>query len=226
MFNSKSNKTKKSKSKPTTLYLDVDDVVLNSCETTIDIINEKYRKPLGLPAKTIKDLKDWGFKSIYKDITSEELNEIFCSREFWDRVTIKSTFYSLISSGILKNYEIIFVTKGNDRNISYKEKLFRKVFGGILEYELISIPCHVDKSTIDMAGGIQVDDNFRNLIHTNAALKILVTNGLETNFNNAYRSIDNDSDNLLYNDNLYYINDIEDIKEILEFNLKTDYINW
>ena len=126
----------------------------------------------------------------------------------------------------MKNYEIIFVTKGNDRNYFCKKEFFRNIFGGILDYDLICLPCGIDKSTIDMSGGIQVDDNFKNLINTNAALKILVTNGLETAYNNGYRCKGEDADNLLYNDNLYYINDIGDIKEILEFNLKTDYINW
>jgi len=60
-----------------TVYWDVDDVILNSLETSIDIINKKYNEPHNLPNKTIKDAKDWNMKSIYSELKPEQLIDIF-----------------------------------------------------------------------------------------------------------------------------------------------------
>ena len=70
-----------------------------------------------------------------------------------------------------------------------------------------------NKDSIRMLGGIQIDDNYDNLIHTDARLKILVTNGLETDYNAHYRIKDNLK-------NLYVVNSFEEALDILTFNLE------
>jgi len=74
----------------------VDDVVLNTTETMIELINEKYRTPLGLKPRTKEDKKDWGFKSIFAPLTKEQEIEMFESDDFWERVVIKPEFYNII----------------------------------------------------------------------------------------------------------------------------------
>ena len=59
------------------LYLDCDDTITNSSETVVKIICKRH----GIN-KTIKDLKDFEYKSIYKNITTEEVIDIYESDEF------------------------------------------------------------------------------------------------------------------------------------------------
>ena len=67
-----------------------------------------------------------------------------------------------------------------------------------------------------MQGGIQIDDNYNNLKTTDASVKILLKNGIGTNYNDYYLT----SDNL---QNLYIVDNIEEVVQILSLKTK-DYI--
>ena len=54
-----------------TIFLDVDDVLLNSSAAVVAILNQRY----GIN-KTLDDLVDWGYKSIYRNLTKEQVSEI------------------------------------------------------------------------------------------------------------------------------------------------------
>ena len=66
-----------------------------------------------------------------------------------------------------------------------------------------------------MLGRIQIDDNYSFLNRTDADLKILVRNGKETRFNRPKV----ETENL---ENLYIVDNISQIFEILEFITKLD----
>ena len=57
-----------------TIYWDVDDVILNSSEVAINIINNKYNKvneKSNFKNKKFEDIKDWGLKSIWRGINKD-----------------------------------------------------------------------------------------------------------------------------------------------------------
>lgn len=100
------------------LFFDADDVILNSSEVVISILNKEY----GItPPKTTKDLKDWGYKSIYKGMTFEKITEIYSSEEFWSQVQLKEEFVSLLKDEeLFNNYDWCIVSKGDKDNIDKK----------------------------------------------------------------------------------------------------------
>lgn len=161
-----------------TLYLDADDTVLRSSEAMIEILNKKYNIN---PAKTIKDLSDWGYRSIYGHMTPEEVREIYASDEFFDIVKINSTFLDFFKKSLAK-VNFVFVTKGTPENIEKKEKYLRENLG--LDFEYIGIPFKLDadgkvntsfsKRSINMKHGIQIDDRVDCLKDSNAPIKILI----------------------------------------------------
>ena len=63
-----------------------------------------------------------------------------------------------------------------------------------------------------MTDGIQIDDNYSNLRNTKAKIKILVKNYVESTVNNSYGMIDTP-------DNLYNVNSLNEVLDILKFNL-------
>ena len=105
------------------IYWDVDDVILNSGETIVELLNQK-RQELGLQPRELKDLKDWGYKSILRDTNKNEIEALFESDDFWNRVKIKSEFVELMKSGILNSYNHRIVTKGSSVN---RKKKFKKL---------------------------------------------------------------------------------------------------
>ena len=64
-----------------------------------------------------------------------------------------------------------------------------------------------------MENGIQIDDNYDNLIKTNARIKILLKNNLTTDYNTDYGKYGNI-------DNLYIVDTLEEVGQILKFNLE------
>lgn len=192
------------------IYWDADDVILDSGKVIVELINQK-RQELGLPSKDLSDLKDWGFKSILRTISKKEVELLFESKEFWNRVQVKPEFIDLLKSGVLDSYSHQIVTKGSLKNQAYK---FVKFCTDLKEWNWIhhTLLIDQDKSIINMEGGIQIDDNYDNLIKTNARVKILLRNGLTTDYNTNYGKYGNI-------DNLYIVETLEDVKQILQFNL-------
>ena len=57
-----------------TVYLDVDDVIINSSEVVVDILNQKYRLPHYLKPKTVQDVHSWDYKSIGRNFNLDDIN--------------------------------------------------------------------------------------------------------------------------------------------------------
>ena len=181
----------------------------------VELINKKYRIPNNLQPKTREQCKDWDFKGLWRPLTKEQQMELFESSDFWNTVTIKPEFYNIVRSGILDEYDNIFVTKGSIYNLFrkkeflYEEVDIKDVFK---DFGFVGIADDEDKASIDMTDGIQIDDNYSNLKSTKAKIKILVKNYVESTVNNSYGMIDTP-------DNLYNVNSLNEVLEILKFNL-------
>lgn len=201
-----------------TVYLDVDDVILNSSEVVVDIVNKRYRIPNNLEPRTVDDIHSWDYQGLHRELSINTFEEIFANDEFWEKVELSPAFLSLLrdSLGLVDKYNWILVTKGLDDNLLKKYKFIyqhpqvephKHLLG------MYGLGLYEEKSKIKMFNGIQIDDNYDNLLNTDARIKILVTNGRETNYNAFYRT----KDNL---ENLYIVNDFEEALDILRFNVE------
>lgn len=188
------------------LYVDLDDTVLDSSEAVIEILNKKH----GMN-KTINDLKDWNFRSIYHNMTSEMVVSIFDSDEFFDTVKINGEFADFYKKHA-NDFKFVFVSKGYKANIDKKRALIEDKFPGSEFIPCLFYPdvdCDYDKSHIDMRGGIQIDDRFDCLCETNASCKILIDNGRDLKWSRQTKTIDG----------LYKARGWKDAGEILEYAL-------
>lgn len=136
------------------------------------------------------------------------------SKEFWNSVQVKPEFIELIKSGIFDSYNHIMITKGSNKNHGYK---FATLCIKLQElnwrnWSYHSVLENQDKSIVNMKDGIQIDDNYDNLVKTNARVKILLRNSLTTDYNTDYGKYGNI-------DNLYIVETLEEVRQILEFNL-------
>lgn len=206
---------------------DVDDVVIKTSEYIIEKLNERYNIT---PPASIYELKDWGYKSIIKRIPDRterkrlmedksEIWELFESDAFWENVKVREGFLNLWNDDIIKdNYEFVFASKGSEKNLESKEKYLKEKLGVKNEEEIKFIgmslctekgkPENHDKSFLDIREGIQIDDRY-SCLNTNASLKILLKNYIDTSYN---KRIDERED-------LYEVNSLEEIKELLIFNV-------
>lgn len=82
-------------------------------------------------------------------------------------------------------------------------------------FEYIGLDFKQQKNTIDMTNGYQIDDYIPNLLESNAKLKILLTNNRNTYYNDVNKK--EDYKNAI--EDLYIVNTLEEVEQILEFNL-------
>lgn len=200
------------------LYLDVDDTILKSSEAVIKILNKKYNIT---PPKTIDNMKDWGYRSIYKYVSSDEVEKIYESDEFFNIVEFDQVFLDFYNKNKDK-FDITIVTKGNKENIVKKEKLIKKVLGDDIQY--IGMEFKIDvygnriedhrKYSVNMKHGIQIDDRTDAVRDTNANVKILLNHGRVRTWNQNYYNINN----------LYITKDWNEISQILLFAYDNHYI--
>jgi hypothetical protein len=186
------------------LFVDADDTILNSSETIIDMLNEKY----GIePKKTVEDLADWNYRSIQKNMTSEEVFKMYDSEEFFERVQIIKDFENFIWDN-LDNLNVKIISKGHPINLALKADFFKREMPYSDFIPLLFNECHsFDKSSVDMRGGIQIDDRTDCLLSTNASIKILITNGRKLGWNKIP----------VNEENFYVVQDWKEALEIINF---------
>ena len=90
-----------------------------------------------------------------------------------------------------------------------------------LEWEFIGIDTKIysedhGKKHVNMKHGIQIDDNI-NYLNTNADVKILVTNGIETDYN-CYNH-----EEAINKENLYIVSSLKEAEEIVTFFIVNDF---
>lgn len=201
-----------------TVYLDVDDTVLQSSEAIIKILNKKHNIQ---PPKKIEDLKDWRYASIYNEITPDEVESIYASDEFFDVVNIDEVFSQFFYKS-LEKVNFVFVTKGTSDNLNKKEKYLRKRLNGPFDYVGLTFTdkeeClnsrNFDKKAVNMRYGIHIDDRIECLKTTNAPVKILLKKHGVHYWNENYAGIPN----------LYVTNTWEEAIQIVEFAYTEHYI--
>ena len=183
------------------IYLDADDTILKSSEAVIKILNSRY----GLN-KTYEDMTDWEYKSIYPKMTNKMVEEIYSSDEFFDIVEFDEKFIKFYENN-KKHCNFYIVTKGDEDNLSRKEKKIRELMGDDVKFYGLISNGNYDKSGIDMKNGIQVDDRTDCLTSSNAVIKILLTHSKELPWN----------ETPINEENFYVMPGWEEAGETLEF---------
>lgn len=127
------------------LFLDIDDVVLNTGKAILDVLNARFELH-GEEELKLEDIKEWNFYSVLERINkvfkdSKELQkklphlrypigkdyilEILEVPDFWVRVELAEGFNEMIEVA-LKYYEVILLTQGTYINLSNKVDYLRK----------------------------------------------------------------------------------------------------
>ena len=181
------------------IYVDADDVILNTSEVIIEFLNNIYNIN---PSKSINDLKDWKYKSIYRDTDMSLVEKYWETDEFFNKVKINKDFLSFYND-TKDIYEWIIFTQGSKTNLQKKKEYFQQYLPNV---EMIGIDCSESKNQFDLRDGIQIDDNYKNLL-SNAYFKILIKNFHETDYNQVLGN----------HTNLYIVNEWNEIKDILNF---------
>ena len=103
------------------------------------------------------------------------IQDIFASDAFFENLEFlnESTYEALRK--LSERYEVILVTIGTFENIALKTQWIAENLPFIKEcIFIVNNGCKMDKSTINMHGGIFLEDHYSNLKSSNASTKICV----------------------------------------------------
>ena len=143
------------------IYLDVDGVLIHSCQAICDIINKDKGTNF-----TGDQIMSWNFKEICPDLTDADVESLFADERFFEYVQwIEGT------KEFIKRHEdhIIIVTKGTYQNIFNKILFFNHYNMKVI---IKGLPLNVSKNNVNMSDGLFIDDCTKNLIESNAKYKI------------------------------------------------------
>lgn len=149
-------------SNPNRIYLDVDGVILHSCQAICDIINGLYETNI-----QGNEIYSWNFKELNSEFIDEDIEELFSNRRFFEIVKWTKGSFDFLSR---YKEKVSIVTKGTNENIWFKNEMFNEFFN--FNIPIIGLPLKCSKSNINMDGGLFIDDCTKNLIESNATYKI------------------------------------------------------
>lgn len=184
------------------LFLDFDNTLVNTNSVCIQMLNERYNTLF-----TLGQLHRYDFGDLWPNVTSREVCDMFESREMFDRLNFIGNSYEILSRA-KEYFDIDIVTCGSVRN-------------GLLKLEFIEDNCPFvdnvyvvderkhDKSSVDMSGGIFIDDHIESLRSSNASVKIMYKFYSDGDWN----QYDN-------KDEIYVVNTWNEIEEMLNFYAK------
>ena len=145
------------------IYLDMDGVLIHSCQAICDMINEIQNTDF-----TGDEVLSWNFKEICPTLSDDDVEKMFSDPIFFQYV-------KWIDGALdfLRHHEnrITIVTKGTYKNLHYKEQ-FLKDFG-FNPYILLGMDFNQSKGDIDMSQSLFIDDCTSNLNESNAKYKIM-----------------------------------------------------
>ena len=241
---------KKTKHIKPIIFMDVDDVVIDTHQTIINILNSRFN--LGL---TIEDVKEWGFDRILErlnnaiksdfnlenritvegyhlPLTIEYIINIFDSDDFWNEVRFKTHAEKMLNN-LYHQYDIIFISQGTKKNLIRKEA-WLSLFAPC-EFEILKVGYHESKSTI-------IEKKMNNIVMglIERGVKTEVINSLFTvQVDDKYSNLEGmcDLKILLKNnratyfnqiedstrEDLYVMNDLRDVENTLKFYSQYDY---
>ena len=195
------------------IVLDFDDTLVKSSEQIIQMLNQKYNLN-----KTIKDLKDWGYSSIYPQITSQEVTELYADKEFFKNISWNNGVKQFLSK-FKKDYNFIICSKGSKQNLYFKHLFLIAQYEkmNITDWEFIGLEtnddtdCNLNKSIVDFSDCLfAVDDNVSALLSINAPKKVLIKNYAGYYWNKTP----------INREDTYVINDFNDLIEMCDFDKK------
>ena len=150
----------------THLFIDIDGVIFASCDSIIQILNERHGGNFDG-----SDVTSWNFQCCYPNMTSEEIEDTCNDPKFFD--IVKPIDGALEFMDRYRD-KIILVTKANIENYAHKRKWFDD--RNFADIPIIALPLNVSKGFINMDNideySLSIDDSTENLIDSNADFRV------------------------------------------------------
>jgi len=160
------------------IYVDFDETIVESIKAVCTIYNNRYNEQANY-----KNVKLWSFLDECPRFKKGEASDCFSTEEFFNILEFKPNA-NFVLERLSKNNRVTIVTIGTELNCERKAIFIRNNLPFIKHMEFIrQDKTLVDKSSINMKGGMFIDDVAKYLNSTNAKTKILFENTSNAEWN-------------------------------------------
>ena len=159
------------------IFVDFDNTIANSTETFCFFYNEFYKNHPNFKEAKWWKINQWNFSDQCTLLNgdNENVEEIFASELFFEKLDFLNGNTYVILKQLCLEYEVIIVTIGTHQNVALKTMWIKENLPFIKECVfLVNDGCKMNKSIVNMRGGLFLDDVYSNLISSNADVKICV----------------------------------------------------
>ena len=149
------------------LFLDFDGVIVNTIRAIVDMYKEDFCAYSDYEDIDWSEINSWEFTEL-KAATPEYINHYFNQPRFFEKVQWMPWARETIDK--LKDIcDITIVSSGFSPNLRLKEKWVKDNMS-YADFIGVNFKQNKDKSSVDMSGGIFIDDCFSNLSTSNASI--------------------------------------------------------
>lgn len=153
------------------LFIDLDGVVFDTIQTIVNLYNTDHIMYKDFQVIHPSEIKTWDFNELTLE-SRDYIDKYFNMPRFFTNVTLMVGSKWIINKlHNIHKYEIIFCSSGSYPNLQLKRRWIDKNFG-FADFIPVEMPTYLDKSNVDMSGGIFIDDLSQNLMTSNADIKI------------------------------------------------------
>ena len=177
------------------------ELITNSAAVIIDMLNDRYNIT---PAKTIKDLKDLTYKSIYRDIDGQDVESIKKTKEYYEKLEANKEFIDLYNNTKHFIEWVIVINQDEFQNLDYVVPSTVWILKHVGDISIKRLSQPINKIQFD---GIHIDFNYNNFNFNKPNYKILLTQLLDTKYNYLKGG----------EINTYLMHTWEDVKNTIEF---------
>jgi hypothetical protein len=185
------------------LFCDFDGTSVNSMKRLVEMLNKKFNKN-----QDWTKIKKYSATDLFPEASVEDVIGVFADKDFFNGLEIFEGYQETL----LKHqhaYDYHLATIGTRANLDNKEVWCKHNFKFNYKYEPIE-KVGTGKETVNMKGGILIDDHIKNLKSSNASVKILYKGGFETEWNTL-------TEDDVISGTLYEVNSWKEVDEILSF---------
>jgi FMN phosphatase YigB (HAD superfamily) len=158
----------------TKIFLDFDEVIVSAQKAFCEAYNELYNTYSQFTFADWTKNNEWDFTDVCPLLQGKkDVEKIFCTTTYFKYLNFIDENMPRVLTYLMDEYDLIICTIGWLENISKKSLWIRDNLPMIHKsIFMANTACHMNKSDINMANSIFVDDNMENLLSSNASMKI------------------------------------------------------
>ena len=163
----------------TSVYIDFDGVIVDTIAGIVELYNEDFRYYKNFKEIYPDEIQTYDFKEC-SCASKEIINSYFNTPRLFKTLEKMPGAWDSIWT-LTEHFSVKVVSHGYSPNLALKKDWIELALPYGIEFQGANLKYHNDKSSVDMSGGIFIDDKLINLETSNAAYKILFGNEYDWN---------------------------------------------